>query len=203
MQSDRDKENTSSSLLDRLRSPDDHEAWLRVTELYGPLVYYWCRKAQLPPTTSADLVQEVFVSVARAIGRFSQSETGSFRGWLATITRNKIRDYFRTAATQPVAHGGSSFQALLENFPEASGDSGLQSEGSCERRELQCILQQALRALEVDFEPVTWQAFLLTTAQGQQPACVAEQLQISVNAVYKAKSRVLRRLRDELAGLEF
>src|SRR4051812_19850568 len=86
---------TSASLLDRIRA-DDPEAWRRFVQLYSPLVYSWCRRAGLNTEDTADLTQEVFRSVAGHVGSFRRDRPGdTFRGWLWTITRNKLRDFFR------------------------------------------------------------------------------------------------------------
>lgn len=75
------------------------EAWAQVITVFSPIVYRWCRQSGLTAHDASDVVQEVFSSVARGIGRFERvKETGSFRSWLATITRNRIRDHHRRNA---------------------------------------------------------------------------------------------------------
>ena len=49
--------------------------------------------------------------------------------------------------------------------------------------------------IRCDFEETTWQAFWQTAVDGQAAVQVAEQLEMSVGAVYIAKSRVLSRLK--------
>src|SRR5262249_51705961 len=63
------------------------------------------------------------------------------------------------------------------------------------------ISRQLLRIVEVDFTPPTWRAFCRQVIDGVPAAQVAEELELSLNAVLLAKSRVLRRLRQELRGL--
>lgn len=184
---------TSSSLLRRIQASEP-VAWRRFTELYGPLVYHWVRAAGLQPADTADVVQEVFRAVASAIGRFEPQAGGRFRGWLRTITQNKIRDHFRRLRNEPAAQGGTDAEARWHNLADLPEDDGPQT-GT------QYLVNQALEQLESEFEPKTWQAFWRTTVEHQQPAAVADDLGLSVASVYQAKSRVLRRLRDELAGL--
>ena len=77
---------TSASLLDRVRQLDP-EAWDRLTRLYSPLVYRWCRQAALQDTDAADVSQEVFRSVAGGIAKFHRDQPGdSFRGWLWSLS---------------------------------------------------------------------------------------------------------------------
>ncbi|RMF56503.1 MAG: sigma-70 family RNA polymerase sigma factor, partial [Calditrichaeota bacterium] len=89
---------TSTSLIVGIKS-GQQDAWWRCTAIYTPLVYGWARQAGLQADDAADIVQEVFRSVAAHIDRFYRDkESGSFRGWLWTITRNKIHDHFHHQA---------------------------------------------------------------------------------------------------------
>src|SRR5436853_6854235 len=81
---------TPLSLLQKVRGRDQ-QAWNQLVDLYGPMVYDWCLRAGLQPADAADVGQDVFMPVARAIGEFRRDRPGdSFRGWLYTITRRKI-----------------------------------------------------------------------------------------------------------------
>ncbi len=186
----------ASSLLVRLRDRND-AAWQRLTGLFGPVVYSWCRRQGLQPEDAADVQQEVFCAVARTIAQFRRDRPGdSFRGWLWTITRNKLRDHWRRRQAQPEAAGGTTAQQRLLQLAEAESansapDAG--AEGSLFRRVLELI--------RAEFEERTWQAFWSVAVEEQTPAEVAAALGMSTGAVYVAKSRVLRRLRDELGEL--
>src|SRR5688572_4263442 len=98
---------TSSSLIDRVQARDA-EAWRRLAHIYGPLVYRWTQKAGLQESDAADVSQEVFRAVASHVTEFRRDRPdATFRGWLWTITRNKIHDFFRRRAGEPEARGGS------------------------------------------------------------------------------------------------
>ena len=84
---------TSSDLLSRVRAQDP-AAWERLADLYGPLVYYWCRRSGLQEADAADVVQNVFVAVASAIENYRRQADATFRGWLWTVTRSKVQDHF-------------------------------------------------------------------------------------------------------------
>ena len=91
---------TSPSLIDRVKA-NDADAWRRFVDLYGPLVFHWAKRLGLDDHASSDVLQEVFAAVAKAVGGFSQGGNGSsFRGWLWTITRNKVRDHHRAGANR-------------------------------------------------------------------------------------------------------
>ena len=189
---------TSVSLVARVQE-NDPQAWDRLVRLYSPLVYTWCRQHGLPSEDASDVLQEVFRAVHRTVGKFRRERKGdTFRGWLWTITRNKVRDHFRAVANRANAVGGTDAHMRFAELPEeepptdpsiAAGD-GQSSP-----------FYGALELVRAEFEDRTWQAFWKVTVEDKTTADVAETLGMSVNAVRLAKSRVLRRLRTELEGL--
>ena len=189
---------TSSSLLARVRA-QDQDAWTRLVRLYGPLVSFWLRRARLQSADARDVFQDVFHSVARGIGQFHKSQPGdTFRGWLRTITRNKLNDLFRRQAVEPAGEGGS---VALDRLKEIPGQAGRSTDAG----EDEALRQLRLRAMELvqgEFEPKTWEIFWRVTVQGQSASDVAEDLGTTPSAVRMAKSRVLRRLREELGDME-
>jgi RNA polymerase sigma-70 factor, ECF subfamily len=188
---------TSSSLLERVQAQDS-QAWQRLVDLYGPLVYHWCRRHRLQAEDMADVFQEVFRAVASHITAFRRDRCGdNFRGWLLTITRNKIHDHFRRQQRQVQATGGSAALQQLAQVPDPVEDQQEAADADQERD----LLRRALHLLRDEFEDRTWQAFWRVTVEGQASADVAADLCLSLNAVYKAKSRVLQRFRQELGDL--
>jgi len=200
---------TSASLLAGVRLRDA-DAWRRMVKLYTPLVRYWCRKAGLAHDAMDDLVQETFAAVLRGLPKFERSPNGgSFRGWLRTIARNKLNDYFRGRRDKTAAAGGTEAHLNLGNLAdplaadiaaEAFDEAG--PADAREATETGLVFRAAVELIRTEFEPLTQQAFWATTVEERPPAEVAAQLGITLNAVYKAKSRVLRRLREVLEGLE-
>lgn len=185
---------TSFTLLARVRE-SDQEAWQGLVSIYGPLVFYWCRQYQLSESDVADIVQEVFLAVHRSIQRFDRdAESGSFRGWLLTITRNKVMDLYRRRAGEHTAPGGSDAQRRLRELPDPEL-SLLDSDSS---PVLGRLLHRALERIRDEFAESTWTAFWRVTIDGRSPQDVAEELQVRTSVVYNAKSRVLKRLRSEL-----
>tara|TARA_A100001391_G_scaffold204082_2_gene198434 strand:+ start:404 stop:964 length:561 start_codon:yes stop_codon:yes gene_type:complete len=173
------------------------QAWNRLVTTFGPIVYRWCRASHVPMSDAADVVQEVFSRVVRGIGNFErQKNAGSFRSWLATITRNRTADYFRRAAKSQAAVGGTNAMNALEQLAE-SVDSTITPES------IQgAFTRQLLTQVRVEFETITWTAFWLTTMEGKSASEAAEATGLSRASVYQAKSRVLRRLRQRLCEVE-
>lgn len=189
---------TSTSLLERVKARDP-EAWRRLVELYGPLVYGWCRHSGIQAEDAADVAQEAFTAVATHVAEFRRDRPGdSFRGWLWTITRNKIRDHFRRRKSEAHAQGGTSAQQRLAQLPEQPPDTSGTDPGSPVESSLEGRAMEIVRA---GVEGRTWQAFWRVTVDGQAPADVARELGVSVQAVYDAKYRVRRRIRQELGDL--
>lgn len=190
---------TSPTLLDRAKA-NDPLAWQRLVELYSPLIFYWCRGTRLQAADAADIVQEVFHAVARSLERFEhETRRGSFRGWLRRITLNKLRDHWRAHGSEPAAAGGSAFhqQLLQAADPAAVFD----PEAPPGAEETGLLLARALDLFRTDFEDSTWQAFWGLVIEGRSAGEMAAALGLTVNAVYKAKARVLSRLRSELHTL--
>lgn len=174
----------------------DPVQWSRLVETFGPIVYRWCRTSGVAETDAPDVVQEVFSSVARGISRFQpQKESGSFRSWLATITRNRVRDHFRKLAGGQRAEGGTEafdrLQQKADSLDESIDGESINSP----------LVRQVLKSVEIEFEPATWQAFWMTTIENRSASQVAENTGLSVASVYQAKSRVLRKLRKRLSEL--
>ncbi|MGO8689853.1 MAG: RNA polymerase sigma factor [Thermoguttaceae bacterium] len=188
---------TSSSLLDRLKGRDE-AAWRRLVGVYGHLVLYWCRCAGIRREDCADICQEVFRAVAVNIDGFRRDRaSGSFRGWLRTITRSKVVDHVRRQNRQPAATGGSDAHERFLAIPDSDASSIRETHD----QEKTILVKRTLALIRPEFENRTWQAFWRATVEGQRSGVVAEALETTAGAVRQAKSRVLRRLREELDQL--
>jgi RNA polymerase sigma-70 factor, ECF subfamily len=189
----------SSTLLNQLRSGGP-EAWKRLVCLYGPVIYRWCRRSNMTAEDAADVVQEVFTVVTVHLPSFRRDRPeDSFSGWLATITRNKVREHYRRRHGKAEARGGSTAQrqmADIPQLPEPSEDS-IQPDAESAA----CLSRRVLELIRAEFEPKTWEAFWRVSVEGQLPIHVASDLQMNVAAVYKAKSRILGRFRQVLSDL--
>jgi RNA polymerase sigma-70 factor (ECF subfamily) len=196
---DRESTSTSRSLLERLRT-NDPAAWDRLTKLYAPLVWRWCRKMDLPAQEAGDILQEVFQAVAVHLQTFHRDRPGdTFRGWLRTITRNKVHDLLRLRRREPQAAGGTEAKAWWSQVPDATSPLDEAGDGPDDDHYL---FRQALRLIQGDFEERTWRAFWGVVVDGRTPKDVAEELAMTSAAVRVAKCRVLHRLRQELGDLQ-
>jgi RNA polymerase sigma-70 factor (ECF subfamily) len=188
---------TPLSLLERARAHDP-EAWHRLVGLYHPLVLSWCARAGVNATDAEDVAQEVFTTAAGALERFRRDRVGdTFRGWLRSITRTQILLLFRRGHGRVHAEGGSDAWQNLQEVADPLPGPG-EEEDSIEVNQL---YQRALELVRVEFEQRTWRAFELTVIEDRTTADVAQELCMTVNNVRQAKSRVLRRLREEVGDV--
>jgi RNA polymerase sigma-70 factor (ECF subfamily) len=181
---------TSVSLLDRLHRPDDPAAWDRFVALYTPLLYYWARRLGLQQSDAADLVQDVFVLLVKKLPEFAYDPHKSFRNWLRTVLLNRWRELRRRPVLSAAGEAG------------LSGVAGPDDAEEIDEAELrQQLVVRALQLMQAEFQDSTWRACWEVVVKGRPAEAVAAELGLSVNAVYLAKGRVLRRLRRELKGL--
>ena len=188
---------TSVSLLDRLAGSPTESDWRRLDALYRPLLAAWATRAGVPANDADDLIQEVLIAVVKQVGEFDRRAEGAFRGWLRTVLGRRITDYLRRRAVRPVATGDPEFARRLDEL--ASPQSELSR--LWDREHDTHVARQALRIVQPDFAPATWQAFRRQVIDGIPGVAAAQELGISLNAALLAKSRVLKRLRQEVAGL--
>ncbi|MCL4201696.1 MAG: RNA polymerase sigma factor [Pirellulaceae bacterium] len=187
---------TSDGLLERAKAQDP-AAWQRLRDLYAPLVYRWCRRANVPVEDSGDIGQEVFLAVARGLNTFRRNQPGhSFRAWLRSITRSKIVDWLRRTRTWNINGTGGDLatnEAAPDWLDAPSADENIEEEG--------LLYRQAVQIISRDFPAWYAEAFFRLVLDEATPRDVAADLGLRTSAVYNAKARVLRRLREEFADL--
>lgn len=160
-------------------------------ELYAPLLYYWAGRAGCPEPDRADLVQEVLLLLVQKLPDFQYDQQGSFRGWLRTVAlncwRNRRRREKSALPTEPVDLDAIAVPDAVEQFWREDY--------------LHQLTRRALLLMQRDFEEKTWKACWGCVVEGKSATVVAQELGLSVGAVYVAKSRVIGRLRQELEGM--
>jgi RNA polymerase sigma-70 factor (ECF subfamily) len=187
---------TSTGLLAGVKARDQ-EAWRRFVELYGPLVDRWCRRFGLQGADLEDVRQDVFRTVAETVDGFRHDRKGdSFRGWLCTITRTRAIDCLRRRAREAHGVGGTDAQERMLAVLDDTAD----TKSEDEQDGLFLLRRAAEMVLERSSEE-TRQVFSRVVIGGERPADVALDLGMSTNAVYLAKSRILQKIREDLAHL--
>ena len=188
---------TSVSLLDRLKAAQpDASDWARLHAIYLPLIERWLYRVPGLGDESADLAQEVLMVVIREVPRFDRRREGSFRAWLRQVTVNKIRIYSRKRRRRP-AVGLDAADSFLDSLADPKGSLAQEWDLEHDRH----VFQKLLAVVQPDFNPRTWEAFRRFALDGLPAAQVAEETGSTVNAVLQAKSRILKRLREEAGEL--
>jgi RNA polymerase sigma factor (sigma-70 family) len=189
---------TRASLLVQLRDGTNHGAWQEFMKMYGPVVYGFARKRGLQDADAADLMQDVLRSVSTAIGRLDYDRSqGTFRGWLFTITRNRVFNFLSARRLRPQGSGDTSMNRMLDSHAAVSDGADVW-ELEYQRR----LASLAMDRVKKEFQETTWQAFWLTAVEGNSAADVSKQIGMSTGAIYVAKSRVLARLKEEVESMQ-
>lgn len=190
---------TRASLIVRLPNAEDAAAWREFVALYEPFIYRFARRNGFQDADANELVQNVLLAVAKAVGRWqADSHRAKFRTWLFKIARNQLLDLIaKQQRRQAYGGGSSSVQNLLNGHP-APNDIAEQL-GVEHRREL---FHWAAARVKRSVREATWQAFWLTTIEQQPVEDAARSLGMTPGAIYLARSRVIARLRDEVRQLE-
>lgn len=167
-------------------------AWNRFVELYAPLILYWGKQHGLSDNDSSDLVQDVLSDLVVKLRTFEYDAKKRFRGWLLKVVTNRAKNILRRERLAPQSVGDTEFTSII-----VAPCNDVFSEHQYRFH----IATRALDQLRQEFEETTWQAANLQLTKQMRATEVAAKLGLTVGAVYTAKSRVLKRLRDELEGL--
>jgi|JI6StandDraft_1071083.scaffolds.fasta_scaffold52801_3 RNA polymerase sigma factor (sigma-70 family) len=186
------QQSTNPSLLVRLRDVQDRQAWSLFVEIYGPLIFAYCRRRNLQVSDAADVAQEVFAILTKALPSFEyRPDRGRFRDWLGTITHRELIRFWKRQERSNRQQSASG-QADVESAEDRQvWESHFQSE----------ILDTAMKRIECSFEPDTWEMFHRVWIRGESAEKVACAMQMKIGSVYVAKSRVLKSLRAEIMML--
>lgn len=188
---------TRSTLLVRIKNPDDHASWVEFVDLYMPLLHSYAVRIGFQDADAADAAQETLLRVAQAIydGSYHR-EKGTFRGWLLTILRNNLRSLVAKTKRQPVGSGDTDTYRLLQALPDREELDVWEEEYRTR------MFHWAAKKTQPLFQTSTWSAFWKTTVENQSVASVASDLGITVGAVYIARSRVLSKIREAIESAE-
>jgi RNA polymerase sigma-70 factor (ECF subfamily) len=182
---------TRETLLIRLRDAEDERSWAEFTDIYTPLLYGFCLKRGISREDSADIIQSAMANVSCAIRGFDYDpKRGKFKTWLFTVVRNAISGHFRKENRKPLTPGETQLVNRIDD--EASKAEVDEWERDYQRQ----LLAWAMDKIQPDFGEHVWSAFVETAIRGRSNRDVAEELDMTPNAVGVAKHRVTQRLRS-------
>ncbi|RMH12421.1 MAG: RNA polymerase sigma factor [Planctomycetota bacterium] len=187
---------TSTALLNGLAEPGNERVWSDFAQRYGPILVGFARRLGLDDNDAADVAQETlvrFVEEYRA-GKYDRTR-GRLRSWMLAIARTKVAGIYRARSVRSEQQG-------VTRAIDLSDEQALTQIWQSERR--QTILRTAMKELRTStrLNEKTIEAFELLVHGGCPPGVVAEQLGMSIEDVYRAKSRVAQRLREIVSRLE-
>jgi RNA polymerase sigma factor (sigma-70 family) len=186
-------DSTRPSLLLRLRDASDAQAWNTFVDVYGPLIFGRCRRKGLKHEDAEDVSQRIFAKITAAIRGFDyEPAKGRFRDWLGTVVNGEINRFFRRNSRQ---EKGLEHPDNLDNLETNAEDAAWTEEFNSQ------VLRTALARCRPHFEDATWQAIELVWIENQSAAHAANVLQQTIASIYVAKSRVLKRLWQEVQEL--
>jgi RNA polymerase sigma-70 factor (ECF subfamily) len=193
----RDESKTSVTLIDRVAVvPTDDAAWHQFVERYGPKILRWCFARGLQDADAEDVCQSVLTTLTVRLRRFEYDPSRSFRGFLRKVANDALSDAFSARAR--LAHGGDSdtFDRLASL--ESRDDFVRRLEEQFDHE----LLEAATAIVRARVASQSWEAYRLTTEEGLSGADAAARLDMSVGAIFQAKSRVMSMLKDEVSRLE-
>ena len=189
---------TSLSLLDRLRQSPEDADWSRLIEAYSPLLRAWLMRSEVQAADADDLVQEVLLVVHRELPKFEHNQRrGAFRNWLRQIVVHRLRNFWRSRGRLIAVGNDSQLEEQLQQLE----DDGSQLSQRWDREHNLTIARKLLELIESRFTESTRLIFRRLVVDGADADTVASETGLSLNAIFTAKSRVLRELRRLGAGL--
>tara|TARA_R110002111_G_scaffold227346_2_gene288951 strand:+ start:86783 stop:87397 length:615 start_codon:yes stop_codon:yes gene_type:complete len=188
---------THITLLKRVRVPTDTEAWQEFVEIYGPLIYNYCRKFKLSDCDSEDVCQDVFRHISTSLHSFEYNQKlGRFRSWLGTVTYHEICRFLKNNKRFKNQSGADGLQEFI--YEQPGEIDAVWTDEFCSH-----IYTTALDNIRAKFDAKTWKAFELTWINDSPPQDAATELNTEITWIYKAKFLVQRRLKDEIQRLSF
>jgi RNA polymerase sigma-70 factor (ECF subfamily) len=183
---------THNSLIVRLRDPRDVQAWAEFTEIYQPLVYRLARGMNMQHSDAVDATQEVMLHLTDAVRRWQPDRSrGTFRGWLHQVAKNVMLRFMERQNRQPRTSGNTSNVHKLSQLPEEV-DTASVFDSEFKRH----VFAWAARRVQAEFEARSWSAFWETFVAERAVAEYSRSENISTGAIYIARCRVLKRLRE-------
>ena len=190
---------TRPSLLLRIQDLRDERAWTEFFEIYHPLILRLVGQRGLQDADAREVTQEVLVSISKSIGLWEDDpQRGSFRGWLARVTRNLVVNFLIRQTRHPRGSGDSDMARWLDQVPSPTSAESRWFDLEHRRQ----VFLWAVQEIQPEFRDTAWQAFWQTSIEGRDVADVARELDLSTGALYVARSRVMKRLREKVEGFE-
>jgi RNA polymerase sigma-70 factor (ECF subfamily) len=194
---------TSATLLDAVGSSDSEAAWRRFVKVYEPMLYRWLRIRGMPDHLATEVLSDVFLKLVGHMSHFVYDNSGSFRGWLRTVTENAANDLEKKAYRR--YERVVDFQNPTVSFrcSRLAGDMAEPLEEFLEEMDFHVRLANVVvERVRKRISLKTWEAFYLTEVQGESCEDVGMRLNMKPGSVYVARFRVRNYLRTEAEKMQ-
>jgi RNA polymerase sigma-70 factor (ECF subfamily) len=194
---------TRSSVLCRVKNPDDHDGWRRFFEIYGPFIKKQILCAGLPEDDAQEITQETLIEISNRIQSFDYDRSrGSFKAWLRRLIRWRIANHFQRKQRSFIS---------IENLPAGlengrNGESAIPAaddwDQSWEKDWRQTLFRAALNNLRQTISPRHFQVFDCLVVKEWTISQVAAAMNMNRAQIYLIKLRVASTIRKEIERLE-
>lgn len=188
---------TGKTLYDLLRDPTDTQVWERFVSRYAPKLKSWCRQWGLREHASEDVTQEVLRKLLECLHNYDPRR-GRFRSWLKATARRTKSDWLTEQRRAGLPAADDALYAALDR----DGDAVTAFEAALDRIFDMEVLQIAADRVQLRVGRDTWEAFRRVQFDQTPAQQVAEDLGLTVTAVYQAVYRVRQMLKAEIIALE-
>jgi len=185
---------TPPSLLQRLREMPSDGDWKRFDDLYRPFLGRVLLKTGIQAADVEDLVNDVLTIWLAKLKSFDRKGPGSLRAWLRKVAINRFKDL---ACKKKPWRVQADLEAVFEQLADPHSELSRFWDEQHDRH----VLQDALGRIEHEFSPHVWKAFLRFAIEGSPAKEVAQEIGISISAVFVAKHRIMKRLKEEIEGM--
>lgn len=190
-------EHTRATLIKRIHDKHDEPSWDEFIGIYGKFIYAIIRKMNISEHDAEDLTQHVLVNLWEKLPELDLTAIKRFRNWIATITKNSVIDYIRKQTRE------------AKKLEQAAQDENLAYLKSIRLPEIDRIAKTqwqihvtnlALENIKPLFSKHALEIFRLSL-QGRSIDEIAAMLELKGKTVSQLKSRVKRRLTEEIEHL--
>jgi RNA polymerase sigma-70 factor (ECF subfamily) len=187
---------TDKSLLIRAKNGSSH-AWEQLCTLYKGFIFRWLAHCGLIETDAEDLCQEILLKLVGDLERFEHNgRTGAFRAWLRALTVTQFRQFCRDRQRNVLLRVEGGISEIDHHEDPAS-----ELSARWEQEHDVHVLSGLLDCVAREFRSGPMEAFRRLVLEGQSGDQIAADLGMSRGAVYVAKFRISKRLRELAEGL--
>ena len=182
---------TTTQIIEDLKNPDDSRAWNSFRDHFYPVIYSFAKKMGLSSTNAEDAAQEVMLTFLKTYKNKYSRQKGRLSSWIFGIAKRVILDYRKKLPKDIFIQKNATATSFWNTIPD---ESSLRQTWDGEWKKM--VLEKCLLQVRREVDPTTFQAFELYALQQYPIDQVSKQLNMTPNAIYLAKSRILTKVRQ-------